>query len=39
MITNGISVLTSFKAPVFPVFSLTVMAYLHSIRELSEITF
>ena len=36
MIMNGIAVLTSFKAPVC---SLTVMAYLHSAGELSEITF
>ena len=39
MITNGISFLSSFNAPVFMVISLAVMVYLYSIRELFEITF
>ena len=39
MITNGIAVLSSFSAPAFLAISLAVMAYLHSVRELFEITF
>ena len=39
MITNGISVLSSFTAPIFLVISLAVMGYLYSVRELFEITF
>jgi len=38
MITNGIAVLSSFNAPVFLVASLVMMVYLHSVRELFEIT-
>ena len=39
MIMNGISVLSSFTAPIFLVISLVVMGYLYSVRELFEITF
>jgi len=39
MITNAIAFLSSFKAPVFLAVSLAMMVYLHSVRELFEITF
>ena len=39
MITNGIAVLSSFNAPIMAVFSLAVIIYLYSVRELFEITF
>jgi len=39
MITNGIAVLSSFTAPVFPAASLAAIVYLRSVRMLFKITF
>jgi len=39
MIMSGISILASFTAPFMIVYSLAVMVYLYSVRELFEITF
>ena len=39
MITNGIAVLSSFTAPVFPVTRLAMLVYRDSGQKLFEITF
>ena len=40
MITNGISILSSFRSPIIvPVICLSMMVYLHSVRDIFEIPF